>query len=192
MNKYIIDMKLPSLNEEWKHIRDSKEYTISTHGNIKRNGKDIKSSVWSCYKIIRLKLNEKYKTYYVHRLVAETFIPNLENKPMINHIDGNKLNNKVYNLEWCTRQENEIHAWKHGLKEKIRETSKRNLIIARKYINNKIPVLQYDLNDNFIREWPSSSDAMKKLKIDSSGIIKCCRNKLKKAGGYKWKYKNIR
>lgn len=78
------------------------------------------------------------------------------------------------------------------VKGKNKRNIKKNLIIARKYINNKIPVLQYDLNDNFIREWSSSSDAMKKLKIDSSGIIKCCRNKLKKAGGYKWKYKNIR
>lgn len=190
--KYEIPIKLPSLNEKWKYIRNSEEYMISNYGNIKRNGKELKLNVWSKYKVINLKLEGKYKTHYVHRLVAETFIPNPNNKPIVNHIDGNKLNNNVNNLEWCTKQENERHAWKKGLKEKIRETSKKNLIIARKYINNKIPVIQYDLNDNFIKEWESSSDAMRKLGIDSSAIIKCCRNKLRKVGGYKWKYKNMK
>ena len=53
---------------------------------------------------------------FIHRLVALTFIPNPENKPCVNHIDGNKQNNFINNLEWCTRSENEKHAWKYNLK----------------------------------------------------------------------------
>ena len=175
--------------EEWKDIKGWEGvYEISNLGNIKRNGKTLKISVWSKYKVVRLHEKERTKTMYVHRLVAMNFIPNPENKPMINHKDGNKLNNEVSNLEWCTRQENEVHAWTHGMKEKIRITSKENLKIARCFIHTKIPVVQMDLDGNFIKKWDSASDAMKETGIDGSGITKCCRGKLKKTGGYKWQY----
>ena len=67
------------------------------------------------YKAISITQKGKQKHYYIHRLVAEAFIPNPNNYPMVNHIDGNSLNNNVDNLEWCTAQQNTIHAYKLGL-----------------------------------------------------------------------------
>ena len=71
--------------------------------------------------------NYKTKTIKVHRLVAETFIDNIENKKDVNHLDGNKANNKISNLEWCTRSENIKHAFKNGL-SKISENQKNRFI----------------------------------------------------------------
>lgn len=71
--------------------------------------------------------NYKSKTIKVHRLVAETFIDNIENKKDVNHIDGNKANNNIFNLEWCTRSENIKHAFKNGF-SKISENQKNRFI----------------------------------------------------------------
>lgn len=67
------------------------------------------------YYVTNLTLNGKHKPYLLHRIMAKAFIPNRENKPCINHKDGIKTNNELCNLEWCTRAENNAHAWKTGL-----------------------------------------------------------------------------
>lgn len=67
------------------------------------------------YLQFNLMKNKKRKITLLHRIIANSFIPNLENKPCVNHKDGNKLNNNIDNLEWCTYQENAIHAWKNSL-----------------------------------------------------------------------------
>lgn len=91
--------------------------TIRKNGRIdNRKGKILKPKVDKYgYETIVLTKNGKRKNYTIHQLVAKAFIPNLENKKTINHIDGNKRNNNISNLEWATEKENQIHKWKTGL-----------------------------------------------------------------------------
>jgi hypothetical protein len=117
--------------EIWKSIKGYEGlYEVSNIGKIKSleklvsNGKKyilkkerilIKIMSSSGYYYVNLYKNKKSKVTYIHRIVVENFIPNVENKSQVNHIDGNKKNNCISNLEWCTRIENAQHALKNGL-----------------------------------------------------------------------------
>lgn len=101
----------------------------------------------------------------MHRLVAEAFIPNPNNYPVINHIDENKLNNIISNLEWCTVRYNTEEY-----------TKKRNLIY------------QYDLSGNLIREWNSITRAGEYVNGDKTGIQHCCAGKIKTFKNFIWTY----
>lgn len=90
--------------------KDNVLYRIKGREKKLCSHKDLQYLTVSLYK------NNVDKTVYVHRLVAETFIKNDSNKPEVNHIDGNRLNNCVSNLEWCTRLENVVHAITTGLR----------------------------------------------------------------------------
>jgi hypothetical protein len=97
-------------------------YDISNKGNVRRDGYILKKRMdRDGYEIITLTIDGCYYTRKVHRLVGIAFIPNPENKPQINHIDGNKLNNTVNNLEWCTAKENIEHSSKLGLQPRGEE-----------------------------------------------------------------------
>lgn len=124
------------------------------------------------YLQIGLKSERTRKLGLVHRLVAEAFIPNAENKREVNHINGIKTDNRVENLEWNTSQENTIHAYKKGLE---------------KHCSTK--VLQYDLQGNLLREWDSIKEAGAKTNTEPGNISACCRGHRRKAGGYMWSYK---
>lgn len=198
------------MDEEWRDIPNYEGYyQISNLGRVKSldreiinvNGKiflrkgKVKAQMidkGGC-KRVNLYKDGILKCCPVHRLVAKTFIPNPENKPEVNHIDGNKQNNSVYNLEWCTRSENQQHAWNIGLKENARKAcsvnGKNNCANnARKSLSK--PILQFDLYNNLIREWKSMHEAEKALKIANTHISECCRGEAKTAGGYIWKFKN--
>lgn len=169
--------------EIWKKLDINNNYYISNYGKLKRNEKIIKGWVQNTgYRTV----NINNKKYSLHRLIAINFIENKNNKPFINHIDGNKLNNRIDNLEWCTPKENIQHAFKTGLMDnakKIRALMK----IRAKYVE------QYDLKNNYIKTFIGSVEAEKELKnygikINSRNIRKVCNNERKTAGGYIWKY----
>lgn len=113
---YIIELG-DNMKEIWKPIKGYEKYLISNKGNVKNiNGKIKKINYGICaYGYLDLWKNNKGTKFRVHRLVAETFIENTFNKEQVNHIDGNKKNNCVNNLEWVTPKENIRHAIENDL-----------------------------------------------------------------------------
>lgn len=121
----------------------------------------------------------------VHRLVALSFIDNPENKPCVNHINGIKTDNRVENLEWCTYSENNYHAYS-VLGKKGSYAGKTNELH-----NKSKKVIQFDLQGNFIKEFPSASEAGRELNLSYNSICEVCRGKRSKTcGGFIWKYKD--
>lgn len=148
--------------EFWKDIRGYEGiYQISNLGKIKSLHRDCtKGRILNPAKnnrgYLRLGLSGNGKVRYdsVHRLVAEAFIPNPKNLPEVNHIDGNKLNNRVENLEWVTKGENQVHAYKTGLRkttERQREASRKNIEIARNHkkssVRDKEKIINFEIKN---------------------------------------------
>ena len=141
------------------------------------------------YFTVQLSKNGKYKTCKVHRLVAETFLPNPENLPEVNHKDENKKNNFVFlnedgsvdkeksNLEWKTHRDN----INHGTHNERMRKALTNGKLSKK-------VLQLSLSGELIREWPSVSECGRNG-FDPSTVAKCCNGKRKTHKGFRFMYK---
>ena len=176
--------------EIWKDIKGYEGlYQVSNLGNVKslnyRNKGEsrlLKLGILPIgYPVVVLSKNGKHATKYVHRLVADAFIPNHDNKPLINHIDGCKTNNAVVNLEWVTARENVTHAHINGLAD----VSKAWRASVEK---SRIPVVQMDMDGNVICEFSSSAKAGKAVHAGHSTILECARGLRDSAGGYKWRF----
>lgn len=181
-----------------KDIKEFKDYTIDTEGNVysKRKHKYLKQTI-NKYGYCKVTLQkDKYKKMYsVHRLVAEAFIPNYNKLPQVNHIDGNKQNNHVANLEWCTAKHNMNEAVRTGLFDNCKKIQKENAvknnlnkyhILANEVTKKK--VAQYDKQNNLLNTYESISEASRKTGITITSISYSVNGKRKTAGGFIWHF----
>ena len=163
----------------WKDVKGYENlYQVSNDGLVRTSHKGL----WEIlsagrtkhgYYNVLLYKDGKRKNKRVHRLVASAFIPNPNNYPYINHKDENPSNNHVDNLEWCTAEYNSNYG---TCKERIGLT-------------NGIPVLKYDLEGNFISEYPTMTEAERNEGIDHANICICCEGKISHCNNFIWIYK---
>lgn len=179
------------MQEIWKPIKKYEGlYSASNNGRIKSLNyknknieKPLNPTKQSCgYLKVELYKHGKSKVYYVHRLVAETFIQNPNNLPQVNHKDGNKQNNNIDNLEWVTPSQNQIHAVKNGLHAPSYFKGK----FSSESLNSK-QVLQYDLEGNFIKLWHCRADVARFYNCNESSVNNCVSGRTKTCKGYIWK-----
>lgn len=150
------------------------DYSVSTEGVVRKDTTNyiLSQSSQQDYKFVTLLVQGKQKRMRVHRMVAETFLDNPENKPYVNHINGNRGDNNVENLEWTTPSENTQHAVETGL-----------------FISGRArPVIQYSLDGMQMATFESASEAARQTGGAQSKITMCCRRQRQSANDYQWRY----
>lgn len=182
--------------EMWKDIDGFVGiYQISNFGRVKSLSRKIKNGRNSFFiskeKFLKFRKNKKGylqvnlskdgKDYFkgLHQIVADNFIDKEDSSYEVNHIDGDKTNNCLNNLEWVSHKDNMIHAVKHGLLKYDKEILLRNNELKRKRVS------QYDKSMNFIRTYSSINEAIRETGFTAIG--KCISGKHKTAGGFIWK-----
>lgn len=172
--------------EMWRKVKGYEGlYEVSSTGQVRSIGRNTtRGKMLSPAKIesgLQVVLRDKGrdKNYLIHRLVAEAFIPNTENKKTVNHIDGNRYNNSLSNLEWATHSENIKHS--HEVLDREYQAYGENNA-------NSLTVSQYDKKGRLWGVYGSVNEAARQNDISFSNIAKCARGERQTAGGYIWKY----
>jgi hypothetical protein len=184
IEKAALNFKLPERN--WLKVQNA-DYPIfiSHKGELISfakypNGKFLKITFQEgFYPVVNLRINGKKNARLLHRLLANAFIPNPENKPQINHKDGNKWNYALDNLEWVTDQENKIHAHKTGL---IKHSRNENCKLSK-------PIIQYTRQGVLVKEWPCTEEIIRQTGFIGSHIRSVAHGRRKSHKGYIWKFK---
>ena len=188
--------------EIWKPIVDYEGYyEVSNLGRVRSvdryvprknqspqyfEGKILKPAINPAgYAWVRISNGRTVKMCRIHRLVAEAFIPNPNNYPIINHKDENKQNNSIDNLEWCTYSYNATY--NNSMRARINTRNKNQSYGCEK------KVYQYSLSGELVKIWKSLADVTRNLHLSCGCIANCCRNMKYRhtAYGYKWSYKPI-
>ena len=172
----------------WKTINEYPAYQVSDTGLVRSlyrthgaSGKRINTvrmlkpgTDGPGYLTVHLCKNSTLKTYAVHRLVLAAFVGSCPDGLEANHLDGDKLNNRIGNLEWITSSENMLHAFRMGLQVPS--------------ISNEKAVIRRTKAGGFIAEYRSQSEASRRTGIHRGSISSCCAGKLKSAGGFVWRF----
>lgn len=166
------------MKEIWKDIEEYEGiYQVSNLGRVKRvtTGRILKG--WKDgygYLTVKLCKNGIVSNKTIHRLVAQVFIPNTENKPEVNHIDEDKTNNRVDNLEWSTAKENSNHGTRN---ERLSRTK-------------SIPILAINLKTGESKQFYGSNECARQLGLSQGNITSVLKGKRKQTGGFTFKYLN--
>ena len=157
-------------------IKKSKDGAIKS---IKKS-QNSKNNPMTNYEVVSLYIDNvstpKGKKVGVHQIMAEVFLPKIPGKDIVNHIDGDKQNNNITNLEWCTQQENIIHAWNTGLSNSS-------------YC--ELEIYQYSLDGIYVSGYKSLAEATRSTGIPSQNISKCANGLRPSAGSFIWSFNKL-
>lgn len=163
--------------ESFRFIKDFPDYLIgggTVYSTIKR--KPLVQSNNNGYKTVTLIGNGGQTQVLVHRLMADAFLPKIDGKEYVDHIDGNRSNNSLNNLRWCTFQEN--------CSFPLARENKSNAAL----LNRGKPVIQFDFDGNEIARFQGQNEAGRLTGISGANIAQVCKGKRKQAGGFIWRY----